>query len=165
MDESTQSSAESSGTQEGRSIPDIFGELFRQLTALIRAETQLVRSETSEKISQIGASLGLLIAGAALLIPGITIILRAIVDTIDAAGLGDGWSSLIVGGATVIIGTVLAIGGKRLFNASRLVPRKTIEQIEHDASTAMRHANAAAGKPRRTGRGGPDPGFPGSAAR
>ena len=163
MDESTQSSGESSGMHEERSISDIFGELFRQLTALIQAETQLVRSETSEKIGQIGASLGLLIAGAALLIPGITIILRAIVDAIDAAGLGDGWSSLIVGGATVIIGAVLAGSGKRLLNASRLIPRKTIEQIEHDANTAMRHANAAAAKPRR--RGGPVPRYPDSAAR
>lgn len=165
MDGSTQSAGEPSGMQDGRSIPDIFGELFRQLTALIRAETQLVRSETSEKIGQIGASLGLLIAGAALLIPGITIILRAIVDAIDTTGLGDGWSSLIVGGATIIIGVMLAGIGKRRFNASRLVPRKTIEQIERDASTAMKHANAAAGKPRRGRSGGPDSGFPGSAAR
>jgi hypothetical protein len=92
MDESAQNRGEASGIQEGRSVPDIFGDLFQQLTALIRAEDQLVRSETSEKIGQIAASLGLLIAGAALLIPGITMILRAIIDAIDAAGLGDGWS-------------------------------------------------------------------------
>ena len=143
--------------EPARSIPDIFGDLFRQLTALIRAENQLVRSETSEKIGQIVASLGLLIAGVALLIPGITIILRAIVDAIDTAGLGDGWSSLIVGGATVIIGAVLAGSGKRRFNASRLIPRKTIEQVEHDASIAMRHANEAAGKSRRARGDGPEP--------
>ena len=121
----------------GRSIPDIFTNLMRQLGTLMRAEAQLARTETSENISQIGMAFGLVIAGAILIIPGLVLLLEAAASTLLKAGMDDHWAELIVGGTATVIALVLAaIGGSR-FNASQLIPSKTIEQIQHDAGVAI----------------------------
>jgi Putative Actinobacterial Holin-X, holin superfamily III len=77
-----------------------------------------------------GIGLGLALAGAVLLIPALVILLQAAVAGLAAAGLAVGWASLGIGGAALLIGlALLAIGISRL-KASRLVPNKTIEQLQ-----------------------------------
>jgi hypothetical protein len=121
----------------GRAIPDIFTNLMRHLGTLMRAEAQLARAETSENISQIGMAFGLVIAGAILIIPGLVLLLEAAASTLLKAGMEDYWAQLIVGGTATVIALLLAaIGGTR-FKTSRLIPSKTIEQIQHDAGVVI----------------------------
>ncbi len=40
-----------------RNIPDIFADLLKELTTLLRSEIRLARSEFSEKITLLGVSL------------------------------------------------------------------------------------------------------------
>src|SRR5215469_9942382 len=119
-----------------RPISAIFVDLVNQFTALLRKEGQLARTEMSEKISEIGMALGLVVGGAVLLIPALVILLQAAVTGLAAAGLAIGWASLAVGGAALLIGlALLGLGVSRL-KARRLLPSKTIEQLQRDAAVA-----------------------------
>src|SRR5215472_962431 len=90
----------------------------------------------AEKIGEIGMALGLVVGGAVLLIPALVILLQAAVAGLAAAGLAVGWSSLIVGGVALVIGLALVAVAIRRLKAGRLVPSKTIEQLQRDAAVA-----------------------------
>jgi len=119
--------------ETNRPISAIFVDLMNQFTTLVRKEGQLARAEISEKL---GIGIGLIVGGAVLLIPALVILLEAAVAGLAAAGLAVGWASLAVGGAALLIGlALLALGISRL-KAGRLLPNKTIEQLQRDAAVA-----------------------------
>jgi len=119
-----------------RSIPEILSSLLTQCTMLVRKEGELARTEMSEKVSQVAAGLVLIIAGAVLLIPALVVLLGAAVAALERAGLAPQWSALIVGGAALLIGFILLAVGVSRLKAENLVPRKTINQLQEDASVA-----------------------------
>jgi hypothetical protein len=127
-----------------RSIPEIFVDLFKQLATLVRTEAQLARVEASEKMAQVAGGLGLIVGGAVLLIPALVVLLEAAVSALQEHGFAAPLAALIVGGAVLMIGLIfLAVGASRL-KAKSLVPDKTIQQLQRDASMArnqMRNNN------------------------
>ena len=121
-----------------RTIPEVLADLLGQLTILLRKEGQLVRAEISEKIAQMGTGVALVIAGAVLLMPALVILLEAGVAGIEQAGIAPHWAWLIVGGGAVLIGLILVMVGVNRLKAEKLVPKKTIHQLQEDASVAKR---------------------------
>lgn len=119
-----------------RSIPDLFRDLANQLTTLARKEGQLARVEVSEKINQVGYGLALVVGGAVLLMPALVVLLNAIVAAMVDSGIEAHWAALAVGGITLLIGIVLLATGISRFKADRLVPNKTIDQLQQDATVA-----------------------------
>lgn len=125
---------------QGRSIPELFTDVITQLATLLRTEGELARTELSEKVSQIGISLGLVVTGAVLVVPGLVILLQAAVAALAQSGVGEPWASLIVGGAVLIIGVILKAVGISRIRAAKLMPRKTIHQLQRDVSVAKEQA-------------------------
>jgi membrane protein DedA with SNARE-associated domain len=124
-----------------RSIPEIFTDLVAQLTTLLRTEGQLARTEMSEKISQVAVGLGQLLAGAVLLIPALVILLQAgVAALVQQMNIAEPWAALIVGGAALLIGLILALVGAGRLKAERLVPNRTIHQLQRDVSVARQEA-------------------------
>ena len=119
-----------------RSIPDIFVDLFKQLTTLVRTEAQLARVEASEKMAQVAGGLGLVVGGAVLLIPALVVLLEAAVSALQARGFGAPLAASIVGGSVLVIGLILLFVGVSRLKAKSLVPDKTIQQLQRDASMA-----------------------------
>jgi membrane protein implicated in regulation of membrane protease activity len=117
----------------GRSIPGIFSDLMSQLAGLMRSEAELARAETSEKISQFSMGFGLIITGAILLIPALVMLLEAAASALLTTGMATYWAELIVGGAAAITGLILALIGRSRFDASQLIPKKTIDRLQRDA--------------------------------
>jgi membrane protein implicated in regulation of membrane protease activity len=133
-----------------RSISAILADLVSQFTALLRKEGQLARAEMTEKMREIAASLGLVVGGAVLLIPALVILLQAAVAGLVAAGLAVGWASLAVGGVVLLIGLVLLAVGISRLKAQSLMPSKTIEQLQRDATLASHEIRNDHGTPERT---------------
>jgi hypothetical protein len=129
-------------TTSTRSIPDILSDLLTGLTTLVRKEGELARTEMSEKVGQVAAGLALIVVGAVLLIPALVVLLEAAVAALERAGLAPQWSALIVGGAALVIGLILMIVGLSRLKAKNLVPQKTINQLQEDASVAKRQVRA-----------------------
>jgi Putative Actinobacterial Holin-X, holin superfamily III len=119
-----------------RSFPDIFTDLFRQTTTLLSKEGQLARAEMSEKMSQVAVGIALLVFGAVLLIPALVILLDAGVAALVRRGFEPPIAALIVGGAALAVGLILALIGLSRLKAKRLVPTRTIEQLQQDAAVA-----------------------------
>lgn len=127
---------------QGRSIPELFTDVIAQLATLLRTEGELARTELSEKVSQIAISLGLVVTGAVLVVPGLVILLQAAVAALAQSGVGEPWASLIVGGAALIIGVILKAVGISRIRAEKLMPRKTIHQLQRDVSVAKEQARS-----------------------
>ena len=119
-----------------RSVPELLRDLVSQLTTLVRKEGQLARAEVSEKIDQAVGGIALIVGGAVLLMPALVVLLNAAVAGMIDAGMEAHWAALIVGGVTLLIGLVLLWVGVSRFRANKLVPSKTIEQLQQDASVA-----------------------------
>lgn len=123
-----------------RSLPEIFTDLLRQFMTLIRTEAKLARAEVSEKISAAAVGLGLIVGGAVLLIPGLVVLLEAGVAALQKNGMESWLAALIVGGAVLLIGFILMMVGMSRLKVKRLMPTRTIEQIQQDAQVAREHA-------------------------
>src|SRR5262249_9134473 len=107
---------------------------------LLRTEGQLARAEISEGITRASVGLGLIVGGAVLLIPALVILLQAAVSALVENGVEQPVAAVIVGGATLVIGLILAFIGSRSLRAEKLVPNKTIQQLQRDVSVAKQQA-------------------------
>jgi uncharacterized membrane protein YqgA involved in biofilm formation len=121
-----------------RSIAGILTEVFSQFATLVRTESELARTELSEKFSQVGAALALIVAGAVLLMPALVILLEAGVTALEETGLESYWSALAVGGGVLLVGLLLLMLGVNRLKVRRLLPDKTLTQLQEDASAARR---------------------------
>ncbi len=137
-------------THHFRPIPEIFTDLIHQLTGLVRKEGQLARAEISEKMSRALAGMALILIGAVLLIPALVILLQAGMARLVQSGMDPATASLIVGGAALVLGIVLALIGWSLVRPRALMPDRTIDQLQRDAAVA-RHAAGAPSTQQETG--------------
>jgi len=129
--------------QNTRSVPDIVGDLFSQFTTLMWKEAQLARAEVSENITVVGRGLGLIVGAAVLLIPALVILLQAGVAAItEKYGLASYWSSLIVGGVTLVVGIVMASIGSRRLKGESIMPKRTVHQLQQDALVAKQQVSS-----------------------
>jgi hypothetical protein len=119
-----------------RSVPELFTSVVSQLADLVRTEGQLARAEISEKMTLAATGLGLIVGGAILLMPALVVLLEAAVAALVDNGIAPYWAALIVGGACFVLGLILLLIGVSWLRAGKLVPDKTIQQLQRDAATA-----------------------------
>ena len=124
------------GVQEHRSVPELFTDLISQVTSLFHTETRLARAEINEKIAQAGSAVGMIVGGSVLLIPALVILLQAAVVALTDQGFQPYVAALIVGGAALLIGLIVALIGMNQLKVKKLTPHKTIEQLQSDAAFA-----------------------------
>jgi hypothetical protein len=126
---------QSSGPQE-RSLGELFGDLTRDMSTLIRQETQLATTEMTQKAARVGKSSGVLIGGALIAYAGFFALLWAIVYGLNAFGLPIWASFLLVAVVALAIGAIMAWRGYDTLKNTDLVPRQTVETIKEDAQWA-----------------------------
>ncbi len=125
-----------------RPITDIFGDLMRQASLLVRKEGQLARTEISEKIGEATTGIVLLVAGGVVIIPALVILLGAAVTTLADGGWSVAAAAMIVGGATLIIGIVLLAIGANKLSARELMPTRTLRQVQNIGNLASASSRA-----------------------
>ncbi len=123
-------------TDNTRTVPELFTSVVSQLADLMRTEGQLARAEISEKMTLAATGLGLIVGGAILLMPALVVLLEAAVAALVDNGIAPYWAALTVGGACLLLGLILLLTGVSWLRAGRLVPGKTIHQLQRDAATA-----------------------------
>ena len=128
--------ADNTRSDNTRSVPELFTSVVGQLAELMRTEGQLARAEISEKMTLAATGLGLIVGGAILLMPALVVLLEAAVGALVDNGIAPYWSALIVGGACLLLGLILLLIGVSRLRAGKLVPDKTIHQLQRDAATA-----------------------------
>ena len=126
-------------TNNTRTIPELFTSVVSQLADLMRTEGELARVEISEKMTLVATGLGLIVGGAILAMPALVVLLEAAVAALVENGMAPYWSALVVGGACFLLGLILLLIGVSWLRAGRLIPDKTIHQLQRDAATARGH--------------------------
>lgn len=121
-----------------RSFPTLVTDLVSDLALLVRKEGQLARSEVSEKVTAALAGIALLLSGAILLIPALVILLQAAIAGLVENGTSPAVAALIVGGAALLLGVVLALIGWTRLKPASLVPTRTLAGFERDVAVAQR---------------------------
>ncbi|MBX6425301.1 MAG: phage holin family protein [Variibacter sp.] len=120
-----------------RSVPEIVSDILRQVTNLFQKEMQLARTEVSEKMNQAFAGFVMVLIGAVLLMPAIVVLLQAAVAAlVSEGGLAEHWAALIVGGAALVVGIIIALIGMSRLKARNLTPTRTMTQLQRDAAVA-----------------------------
>jgi hypothetical protein len=119
-----------------RTVTELFTSVMSQLAELMRTEGLLARAEISEKMALVATGLGLIVGGAILLMPALVVLLEAAVAALIENGMAPYWAALIVGGACLVLGLILLLIGVSWLRAGKLMPDKTIHQLQRDAATA-----------------------------
>jgi hypothetical protein len=122
--------------REDRSLGELFADLARESSTLVRQELELAKTELAEKATGAARHVGLLAAGGAVAYAGFLAILAAIV--IGLAGLGLPWwlAALIVGVVAVGAGYSLVRKALETLKHESLAPRQTMKTIRDDVQWA-----------------------------
>ena len=122
--------------RDERSLGDLFSDLSRETTTLVRKEVQLAKAELTQSATEAARGIGMLAAGGAIAYAGLLFLLLAIVFGLIEAGW-DAWlSALVVGLVVVAIGAVLVMRARESLKPANLAPRRTIETLKEDQEWA-----------------------------
>jgi len=122
--------------RDERSLGDLFSDLSRETTTLVRQELQLAKAELTQSATEAARGIGMLVAGGAVAYAGLLFLLLAIVFGLIKAGW-DAWlSALVVGLVVVAIGAVLVLRARESLKPANLAPRRTVETLKEDQEWA-----------------------------
>ena len=122
--------------RDERSLGDLFSDLSRETTTLVRKEVQLAKAELTQSATEAARGIGMLVAGGAVAYAGLLFLLLAIVFGLIEAGW-DAWlSALVVGLVVVAIGAILVLRARESLKPANLAPRRTIETLKEDQEWA-----------------------------
>lgn len=125
-------------TQDERSLGELFKDLAREVSTLVRQEATLAKAELGQKASRVGMHVAALAAGGAVAYAGLLAIVAAIIGLLAQTGL-DWWvSALIVGAVVGGIGVALVMKGINALKSEDLTPRETLDSLKEDAQWAQR---------------------------
>jgi len=122
--------------RDERSLGDLFSDLSRETTTLVRQEVQLAKAELTQSATEAARGIGMLVAGGAVAYAGLLFLLLAVVFGLIQAGW-DAWlSALVVGLVVVAIGAILVLRARESLKPANLAPRRTVETLKEDQEWA-----------------------------
>jgi hypothetical protein len=122
--------------RDERSLGQLFGDLSRQLSTLVRQEIDLARTEVTTKAGAATRDAALIGVGGALAYAGLLVLLGAVVLLLVQAGLEPWLAALIVGVLVAAIGGFLVMRGRSGLQNADLAPTRTIDTLKDDAEWA-----------------------------
>ena len=122
--------------RDERSLGDLFSDLSRETTTLVRKEVQLAKAELTQSATEAARGIGMLVAGGAVAYAGLLFLLLAIVFGLIEAGWDPWVSALVVGLVVVAIGAILVLRARESLKPANLAPQKTVETLKEDAGWA-----------------------------
>ena len=118
--------------RDERSLGDLFSDLSRETTTLVRQEVQFAKAELTQSATEAARGIGMLVAGGAVAYAGLLFVLLAIVFGLIEAGWDPWLSALVVGVVVVAIGAILVLRARESLKPANLAPRRTIETLKED---------------------------------
>jgi len=122
--------------RDDRSLGQLFGDLTRDITILVRKEIELARTEMTHRAGSLGRDAATAGVGGALIYAGFLGLMAAVILLLARAGL-DAWlAALIVGLVVVAVGAFLVQRGRSGIARTSVAPRRTVETLKDDAEWA-----------------------------
>jgi len=127
-------------SKDDRSLGELFADLAKDTSTLVRQEVALAKTEISDKISKAGKDVASMAVGGAVAYAGFLALVAAAILLLAKAV--DWWlSAAIVGIVVVVAGYLLIQRGREALKHEDLAPRRTIETIKEDAEWAKRQTS------------------------
>jgi hypothetical protein len=124
-------------SRDDRSLGELFSELSRQTSTLIRQEVALAKAEMKQKGNEVGKDVGMMAAGGALAYAGLLALIATII--IVLAEFMPWWlSALIVSLVVLGIGGLLVQRGMNALKQTNMAPEQTIETLKEDKEWAKK---------------------------
>ncbi len=117
-----------------RSLGELFGDLSRETSTLVRQEVTLAKAELTQTATQVGKDVGVLAVGGAIAYAGLLALLAAVVLGLVALGLPAWLSALIVGVVVAGGGYALVRRGLSALKGVDMTPRQTMETLTEDVN-------------------------------
>jgi drug/metabolite transporter (DMT)-like permease len=121
-----------------RSLGDLFAELSRETSVLVRKEVELATTELTAKARIAGAHVGTVAAGGALAHAGLLVLLAALVIGLTQLGMEAWLSALIVAVLTIGLGYLMVNKGLSSLRRTSVAPTQTIESLKETTSWTNR---------------------------
>lgn len=115
---------------DARSLGDLFSDLTREITTLVRNEVALARVEMSTKISRAARHAGMLAFGAVVALAGLFTLAASLVLVLVRAGMPAWGAALLVGLGLAAVGALLATRALTALRQEDLAPTETIETLK-----------------------------------
>jgi hypothetical protein len=123
-------------TTDTRSFSELLSDAVNKLTALVRSEIQLARAELTAKVGEAAVGLAMLAVSASVMIAALVLLLMALAGWLVHLGLTPPLADFFAALVGAVIGAVIAWNGISRLKADNLAPKRTLEQLHRDASTA-----------------------------
>jgi hypothetical protein len=118
---------------DDRSLGELFADLGREISTLVRQEATLAKAELYQKVVRFGKDAGMVAAGVGVAYAGLLAIIACIIIAIADAGLAWWASALLVGVVVAALGGLLVWQGLQAMKHEELAPRQSIETVKEDA--------------------------------
>jgi len=119
-----------------RSLGELFAELSRETSALVRSEIALAKTELTDKAAHAGRNAAMVAGGGALAHAGLLVIIAAIVLLLAQTGLSPWLAAAIVGLVVAGAGYAVAQKGLTALKNEDITPKQTIESVKETAQWA-----------------------------
>jgi len=127
--------------KDDRSLGELFAELSRETSTLVRKEVELAKTEVTQKATRMGRDVGMLAVGGAVVYAGLFFILAAVALGLMALGLPGWLAALLVGVVVAGIGYFLIQKGRDALKRVNLAPQQTVETLKEDAEWAKQQTH------------------------
>lgn len=117
-----------------QSPASLAADALRISSNLVRKEVTLAKAELRQNLSRAGTGLGMIVAAAVLGIVTLNVLTVALVAALAETDLGPIWSAVIVGVVLAILAYVLLRKGMADLKPENLMPTRTVENVQRDAS-------------------------------
>lgn len=131
------------GHKDERSLGELFGDLARETSALVRQEVELAKTEMTQKATRVGKDIGFLVAGGAVAYAGFLALIAAIAIGLGQLGLPWWLATLLVALVVGGIGGFLVMRGISALKQENLAPERTMQTIKEDVEWAKTRATSA----------------------
>jgi hypothetical protein len=122
--------------RDQRSLGELFGDLSRQMSALVRQEIELARTEVTGKATAAARDVGIMGAGIGLLYAALLVLLGAAVLFLADQGLTPWLAAVVVAIVVAVVGGLLVMSGRQALASRDMAPNRTVETLKDDAEWA-----------------------------
>jgi len=117
---------------EEKSLGELFGDLTRETSQLVREELKLAKAEMAQKAAKAGKDAAIAAAGAFAAYLGLLVLAAALVLGLAAAGLPSWIAALVVGLMFCIGGVIAAKQGFAALKQIDPIPQQTVQSLKED---------------------------------
>lgn len=117
---------------DDRSLADLFGDLARETSTLVRQEVDLAVAELTGKAAGLAKTAVALVVGGVIALAGLLALLAAVILGLGALGLPLWLAALVVGIVAIGGGYLLITRAQAAMKRVDLVPHKAVRSLQED---------------------------------